>query len=111
MVGRNEAGEIVPVDSTFVCISAAGPRRDLDKGAREQPYWDAHERFVDRLVEAGFIVMGGPLPDEGGALIIVRAPTEADVRETLRDDPWYVHGVLELVDVKRWEVYVDRWRT
>ncbi|HYH13352.1 MAG TPA: YciI family protein [Thermomicrobiales bacterium] len=78
------------------------------KGPREQPYWDEHARFIDRLVDAGFIVMGGPLVDEGGALLIVDAPSEDDVRGTLRDDPWYVHGILDLVAVMQWEIFVDR---
>jgi uncharacterized protein YciI len=96
---------------TFIVLSSAGPRRDLSKGTREQPYWDAHAAFIDRLVEAGFILLGGPLPDECGAFMVVRAASEEALRELLRNDPWYVHDVLRLVAVKRWEVFVDQWGT
>ena len=54
--------------NTFVMISSAGPNRDLSKGTREQPIWDEHADFIDRLVAEGFILMGGPLVDEGALL-------------------------------------------
>ena len=54
--------------NTFVVISSAGPNRDVSKGTREQPFWDEHAEFIDRLVAEGFILMGGPLVDDGGSL-------------------------------------------
>ena len=56
--------------NTFVAISSAGPNRDFSKGTREQPFWDEHAKFIDQLVDEGFILMGGPLVDEGGSLLI-----------------------------------------
>jgi uncharacterized protein YciI len=94
--------------NTFVVISSAGARRDLSKGAREQAFWDEHASFIDHLVEEGCILLGGPLPDEGGAIIVVYAETEADVRTKLKDDPWYVNAVLNLESVKRWEIFIDQ---
>jgi uncharacterized protein YciI len=94
--------------NTFVIVSSAGVRRDLSKGTREQPFWDEHALFIDRLVDEGFILLGGPLPDEGGALLVVFAETEADVRARLKDDPWYVNDVLKLESVKRWEIFIDQ---
>jgi uncharacterized protein YciI len=61
------------------------------------------------LVEEGFIALGGPLPDEGGAALIVRAGSETEVRERLAGDPWYVHGILALQDVRRWDIFIDQW--
>ena len=49
--------------NTFVVISSAGRNRDLSKGTREQPFWDQHAEFIDRLVAEGSILMGGPLVD------------------------------------------------
>jgi uncharacterized protein YciI len=92
----------------FIVISTAGKHRDLDKGAREQAYWDEHESFIDALVDNGFIMMGGPLPDEGGGLLIVRAESEAEVRRVMSADPWYKHQILKLVSVKRWEIFIDK---
>ena len=94
---------------TFMVLSAAGPQRDLAKDSREQAHWDEHAAFIDRLVEERFILLGGPLPDESGALLVVAAHDEAEVRARLRDDPWYQHGLLTLVSVKRWQVFVDQW--
>jgi len=91
----------------FVTISSAGPNRDLSKGTREQPLWDEHAAFIDQLVADGFVLMGGPFPDEGGAMLIVNADDENEVRAKLKSDPWFVGGVLELESVKRWEIFID----
>ena len=95
----------------FVAISAAGPNRDFSKGTREQPFWDEHAKFIDQLVEDDFILMGGPLVDEAGmpqgALLIVKAEDENEVREKLKDDPWFIRGILKLESVKCWEIFID----
>jgi len=54
--------------NTFVVISSAGPNRDLSKDTREQAFWDEQTEFIDGLVAEGFILMGGPLVDEGALL-------------------------------------------
>ncbi len=94
--------------AAFLAISAAGPNRDFAKGTREQPFWDEHAKFIDQLVDEGFILMGGPLVDEGGALLILNAKDENEVREKLKDDPWTTHGILKLESVKRWEIFIDQ---
>jgi uncharacterized protein YciI len=93
---------------TFVILATAGPHRDLSKGTREQPYWDEHAAFIDRFVEEGFILLGGPLIDEGGSLLIVRARDEQEVREKMAGDPWYTHGILRQESIKRWEIFIDQ---
>lgn len=95
---------------TFMILSSAGPNRDPAKGAREQRYWDEHAAFIDGLVEEGFILLGGPLSDEGGAVLVVYAEDEREVREKLKVDPWYVNGILRLESVKRWEIFIDERR-
>jgi uncharacterized protein YciI len=94
--------------NTFIAISSAGPNRDQSKGTREQPFWDEHSAFIDQLVEEGFILMGGPLADEGGALLIIGAEDEDQVREKLKNDPWFEHGILRLESVKRWQIFIDK---
>jgi uncharacterized protein YciI len=105
-----EAQTEEPRANTFMVLSQAGPHRDHTKGSREQPHWDAHAAFIDRLVAERFILLGGPLVDEGGALLIVVARDEAEVRATLHDDPWYEHGLLQLESVKRWQIFIDEWQ-
>ena len=93
--------------NTFVTISSAGPKRDLSKSTRDQPLWDEHAAFIDLLVAEGFVLMGGPLVDEDGAMLIVNADDENEVREKLENDPWMKHGVLQLESVKRWQIFID----
>ncbi len=97
---------------TFLAISSAGPNSDRSKRTREQPFWDEHVVFIDQLVDYGFILMGGPLVDENGiphgALIIVNAENENEVREKLKNDPWFQKGILKLESVKRWEIFIDQ---
>lgn len=93
--------------NTFVVISSAGLSRDYSKSTREQPLWDEHAAFIDQLVADGFILMGGPFPDEAGAMLIVNADDENEVREKLEGDPWIEHGVLKLESVKRWQIFID----
>jgi len=93
--------------NTFVTISSAGPNADRSKQTREQPFWNEHATFIDQLVAEGFIMMGGPLVDEGGALLIVNANDENEVREKLKNDPWFEKGILKLESVKRWQIFID----
>ena len=93
--------------NNFVVISSAGPNRDFSKDTREQPFWGEHAAFIDALVDEGFILMGGPLVDEGGALLVFNAEDENEVRETLKNDPWMQHGILKLEGVKRWQIFID----
>jgi len=93
---------------TFVAISSAGPNRDFSKSTREQPFWDEHAAFIDKLVDDGFILMGGPLVDENGALLILNAEDENEVRDKLKNDPWTEHGILKLESVGRWEIFIDK---
>ena len=93
--------------NTFVMISSAGPNRDLSKGTREQPFWDEHAEFIDQLVADGFILMGGPLVDEGGSLLIFNAEDENEVREKMKNDPWLKQGILKQESVKRWQIFID----
>ena len=94
--------------NTFVMISSAGPNRDLSKGTREQPFWNEHAEFIDRLVSEGFILMGGPLVDEGGSLLIFNAEDENEVRKKLKNDPWLKHGILKPESIKRWQIFIDQ---
>ncbi len=92
---------------TYIVISRAGAHRDLSKDSRQQPFWDEHAAYIDRLVAEGFIVMGGPLVDEGGAMLILQGTDEDGVREKLRTDPWYEHDILRLESIARWQIFID----
>ena len=93
--------------NTFIAISSAGLNRDLSKGTRGQLFWDEHAQFINKLIEEGFISMGGPLIDEGGALLIINAEDENEVKAKLENDPWYTHGILKLESIRRWQIFID----
>jgi hypothetical protein len=61
---------------------------------------------MDDLVEAGFIVLGGPLGDERRVVHAVEAGSEDAVRATLGRDPWSgSHLVVETVEP--WTIRLD----
>jgi uncharacterized protein YciI len=95
---------------TFVVISGPGPRRDLTKDARSQELWDEHAAHIDSHVASGMIVMGGPLLDNQGAMMVVQAEDEATVRAMLDADPWYPAQILTLERIAPWQIFIDEPR-
>ena len=78
-----------------------------DRDLRGQADFDDHARFVDDLVDSGFIMLGGPLQGEREVLIIVSAPDEDAVRQRFANDPWVRSGMLTLTTVERWTILLD----
>jgi uncharacterized protein YciI len=71
---------------------------------REQALWDEHARFMDDLVDTGFVVLGGPLEGGRRVLLIVSAEDEAALRARFADDPWIQNGMLTVSHVEPWTV-------
>ncbi len=86
----------------FVVISKHGEAWDRSRPLREQRLWDEHARFMDSLVDDGFVILGGPLHD--GSLLIVAAAAEDEVHSRLASDPWETAGMLHPARIERWEV-------
>ena len=80
---------------------------DWSKDMREQALWDEHARFMDDLVETGFVVLGGPLDGDRRVLLIVAAEDEGALRERFADDPWVRNGMLTISGVEGWTVLLD----
>ena len=89
-----------------VRLERGGPW-DWSRDLREQAGWDEHARFMDGLVDAGFILLGGPLEGERETLHVVEAGSEAAIRERLAEDPWARNGMLRPVRIERWTVLLD----
>lgn len=53
----------------------------------EQSGWPAHASFMDELVDASFIILGGPLADERRVVHVVEGESDDAVRATLARDP------------------------
>jgi uncharacterized protein YciI len=80
---------------------------DWSKDMREQALWDEHARFMDDLVETGFVVLGGPLAGDRRVLLIVAAEDEAALRARFADDPWIRNGMLTISHVEGWTILLD----
>jgi hypothetical protein len=97
--------------ATFhVVINRSGPDYDRSLPLEQQSGWDEHAAFMDGLVGAGFLVLGGPLGDEYRVVHVVEAVSDDEVRETLARDPWSgTHLVIDSVDA--WTLRLDARRT
>jgi hypothetical protein len=91
----------------FAVRERRGGPWDWTRGLREQAGFGDHARFMDELVESGFVVLGGPLEGEREVLLVVDAPGEQAVRERLAEDPWIPNGMLTVTSVERWTILLD----
>ena len=90
----------------FVVLRRTGPQWDPSKPLEEQPGWDEHAAYMDELVDAGVVVLGGPLADEDRVVLAVEAESEDAVRAALAADPWSgSHLVVDSVDA--WTIRLD----
>jgi uncharacterized protein len=89
-----------------VRLQRGGPW-DFARDMRAQVDWDDHARFMDRLVETGFVLIGGPLEGDREVLLIVEAESADEVRRRLQEDPWAPGGMLRPVSVERWTVVLE----
>lgn len=87
-------------------LRRAGPEWDPSRPLEEQAGWAEHAAFMDALVDAGVVVMGGPLADEHRVVLAVEAESEETVRAMLGRDPWSgTHLVVDAVEA--WTIRLD----
>jgi uncharacterized protein len=94
----------------FAVRTATGPNWDHARGPREQLLWEEHGDFADELVAHGVIILGGPIASddvEDIALLAVQASDEDAVRSIFEGDPWTVHRVFRIKDVRAWTIWLD----
>jgi uncharacterized protein YciI len=90
----------------LVTVRRSGARWDRALALEQQSGWDAHAAFMDRLVDAGVIVLGGPLGDAERVAHVVEAESEEAIRATLARDPWSgSHLVIDTIDP--WTIRLD----
>jgi len=80
---------------------------DNSRPIRGQVAWDDHAAFMDALVDAGFIVVGGPVGDGQQTLHLVEAADEDEIRARLAEDPWASAGLLQVGTIEPWELWLD----
>jgi hypothetical protein len=94
------------VATFLVVLRRFGPEWDPSRPMEEQSDWPAHASFMDELVDAGFVVLGGPLADEHRVVLAVEADSEVAVRDTLARDPWSeTHLRVDTIDP--WTIRLD----
>jgi uncharacterized protein len=76
--------------------------------SREQQGWNEHAAYVDDLVDRGIFVLGGPLTDNSGAVVVLENVNVEDARRLVDADPFVHNGVFVLESVDEWTVYVDQ---
>ncbi len=91
----------------FAVTMVRGPAFDESRGIREQHGWDERAAFLDRLVEEGLIVLGGPLGDGRQTMLIFATEDEDEVRSRMAADPWAGMGVLRVGAVAPWLIWLD----
>ena len=97
--------------ATFlVLLRRVGPEWDPSRPMEEQSDWLAHAAFMDGLVHAGFLVLGGPLADEERVAHVIEAESEDDIRATLARDPWS-ESHLQIDTIDPWTIRLDGRRS
>jgi uncharacterized protein YciI len=93
--------------ANFAVRLVHGPGWDSSQQIRDQQGWAEHAAFMDRLVDDGFIILGGPVGDGEQTLHVVDAEDENDIRARLAADPWAVAGLLRIGTVEPWALWLD----
>jgi uncharacterized protein len=91
----------------FAVTVEHGPGWDSSRPMREQDEWDAHARYMDELVDDGFIVLGGPLSDGERVLMAIEARDEEEIEARFEVDPWRPMGLLVTARIEPWEILLD----
>lgn len=84
----------------------SGPRWDPSRPMEQQSGWTAHAAYMDALVAAGVIVLGGPLADEHRVAIVVEAESADAVRAAFARDPW-IGSHLVIDAIEPWTIRMD----
>jgi uncharacterized protein len=90
-----------------VRLERGGPW-DWSRSLREQDGWDEHARYMDGLVEEGYVVLGGPLGEGRDVLLAISAPSAESIRERLTaEDNWHRNGMLTVKSIEAWTILLD----
>ena len=85
-----------------------GPNWDYSRDRREQDAWNEHAAFMDRLVEDGFIILGGPIgAGQERTMHAIDAADEREIAARFAEDPWAPMGLLRIAKIEPWTVWLD----
>lgn len=86
----------------FAVIRTRGPAFEPSRPLEAQADWAAHAAFMNGLVRAGSVILGGPLEGTADVLLVMRAASADDARDRLAADPWTVQDLLRVSWISRW---------
>jgi uncharacterized protein YciI len=98
------------MSTVFLVFRDPGPSWVPGAPTRQQPFWDEHAMFMDRLFEEGRVVLGGPYADSSRALVVVEARDAEEACALFRGDPWEKAGILVPSEVIEWTLFLDSRR-
>jgi uncharacterized protein YciI len=78
----------------FSLIYTPGPNWIAGKPVMEQPL-QAHIAYMLELNARKTLVIGGPLMDDAGGLIIVEVESQEEAQTLMQDDPAIRSGIVE----------------
>ena len=90
----------------LVVLRQSGPEFDRSRPLDEQSKWEAHAAYMDELVDAGFLVLGGPLAGDGRVAHAVEAESQDAVRAAFARDPWS-ESHLRVDSIEPWTIRLD----
>jgi len=76
---------------------------DMDARARVRP---DHLAYLQSLLKEGTLVLGGPVGDGSGAMLVLHADSEQEVRSAIARDPYTAAGVGVDHVLRPWKVVV-----
>jgi uncharacterized protein YciI len=89
-----------------VVLRQSGPDWKRSRPLEEQSGWEAHAAFMDGLVDAGFIVLGGPVGSEDRVVHAVEAESADAIRARFARDPWS-ETHLRIEAIEPWTIRLD----
>ena len=82
----------------------------VEGGIAAQPDVADHAAFMNGLADEGVVLFAGPLAGTETArlrvLLVMDAPTEAEIRHRLADDPWARNERLAIARIEGWNLIV-----
>ena len=73
----------------------------------EQPFWNEHVSFVEKLYNEGKLKLGGPTSDYEFIYILFAAEDETQVENIFKKDPFIINHIFEIQQIKNWHLYID----
>jgi uncharacterized protein YciI len=95
------------MNKTFLLTFEHGPNYQPDMIFHDQPDWENHSRFADKLFLQHKVTMCGALKDESKVIVVALGKNESSLRNLFKDDPFVKNGVLTLTHVDEWELHLN----